>query len=60
MDLRIPTGSFFSLIGIILVCMGLFMPSVRAPLATANVNLYAGLAMAIFGSVMLWLAKQQL
>ncbi len=59
MDLRIPSGSFFLIIGVVLVCMGLFVRSAQAPLATGNVNLYAGLAMAIFGSVMLWLAKQQ-
>ena len=59
MDLRIPSGCFFLILGLVLMSMGLFVPSAKAPLALVNVNLYAGLVMAIFGSVMLWLAKQR-
>jgi hypothetical protein len=57
MNLQSTTGWFFLLLGAILICMGL-VSSDTAPLTTVNVNLYAGLTMAIFGGVMLWLAKQ--
>ena len=57
MDLRVPSGWFFLLLGAILIVMGSF-PADSAPLTTHNVNLYAGLAMAIFGGWMLWLSKQ--
>lgn len=57
-DLRIPIGSFFSLIGIILIILGLVDPSARAALTQVNINLYCGLSMLIFGSVMLWLARR--
>ena len=39
------------------MAMGAFT-TYSAPLTTHNVNLYAGLAMAIFGGWMLWLSKQ--
>jgi hypothetical protein len=57
LDLRIPSGWFFLLLGGILVSLGVFTPSLRAPLSTVNVNLYAGSAMIVFGGVMLWLAR---
>jgi hypothetical protein len=50
------TGWFFLLLGAILIGMGVFTSS-TAPLTTVNVNLYAGLVMAIFGGSMLWLSK---
>lgn len=34
------------------------MPNARAELTTANVNLYCGISMLVFGSVMLWLARR--
>lgn len=57
LDLRVPTGFFFSLIGLILVVMGLFLPSERAALTEANVNLYCGLVMLAFGLFMLTLSR---
>jgi uncharacterized membrane protein len=57
LDLRIPTGYFFSLIGLILLAMGIFTPSERAALTETNVNLYCGLVMLAFGVFMLALAK---
>jgi hypothetical protein len=57
MDLRVPSGWFFLVVGAILIAMGLFTTS-SAPLLTVNVNLYAGAAMAIFGGWMLWLSKR--
>ena len=58
LDLRIPTGSFFLLIGIILVAMGVLSPGERAALTDANVNLYSGAVMLVFGTFMLALARR--
>jgi hypothetical protein len=51
-DLRIPIGVFFLITGGLLVTM----PGARAPLTDAPVNLYAGVAMLVFGGTMAWLA----
>jgi len=57
MDLRVPSGWFFSLVGLILVGIGIFAPDAyTAPLTTENVNLYTGIVMLIFGIFMLLLA----
>ena len=56
-DLRIPIGAFFTLIGLVLAVTGVVTDS-RAPLETANVNLYCGVTMLVFGGVMLWLARR--
>jgi hypothetical protein len=58
MDLRIPSGAFFLLIGVILLVMAVEAPSARAPLTELNVNMYAGSAIALFGGILLWLAKR--
>ena len=57
LDLRIPTGYFFALVGLILLAMGILSPSERAALTEANVNLYCGLVMLAFGAGMLALAR---
>jgi hypothetical protein len=57
-DLRLPAGLFFFGLGLILCALGVFVPSLRAPLTDVNVNLYSGLAMLVFGAVMLVLAKR--
>ena len=54
-DLRNTVGAFFTLTGLLVIGTGL-VSSGRAPLDTANINLYAGIAMLAFGGVMLWLA----
>ena len=59
LDLRTPTGFFFSILGIILLAMGIFSPGLRASLTAANVNLYCGIAMLLFGGVMLLLAYRK-
>jgi hypothetical protein len=56
LDLRVPTGSFFTLVGVILLLMALFDPHARAALTDANVNLYGGLSMVVFGAFLLLLA----
>ncbi|MDE3160167.1 MAG: hypothetical protein KGM92_15475 [Acidobacteriota bacterium] len=58
MDLRIPSGLFFTLLGLTLTMMGLFSPGVRAPLTDVNVNLYAGITMLVFGAVLLLLGRR--
>jgi uncharacterized membrane protein len=57
LDLRVPTGFFFTLVGLILVIMGVFQPSERPALMDTNVNLYAGLVMLAFGVFMLTLSR---
>ena len=56
LDLRVPSGWFFTVLGLILLGMGLFAPETRAALSDANVNLYSGLAMLVFGLFMLLMA----
>ena len=58
LDLRITSGLFFVVVGAALMLIGVMMPEYRAPLTTANVNLYAGLAMGVFGGILLWLARR--
>ena len=57
-DLRTPIGLFFAIVGAVLVVLGLTSPG-NAPMTDANVNLYAGLAMLVFGAVMLLLARRR-
>jgi hypothetical protein len=54
-DLRVTIGGFFVLVGLIVGGTGL-IADYRAPLDFANVNLYSGISMLIFGAIMLWLA----
>ncbi|HYO83847.1 MAG TPA: hypothetical protein VES20_20760 [Bryobacteraceae bacterium] len=58
MDLRVPSGWFFLLAGIILVAVGV-IHAPTAPLTEVNVNLYTGAVLALFGGTMLWLARKQ-
>jgi uncharacterized membrane protein len=57
LDLRVPTGFFFVIVGLIVLAMGVFAPSERAALTDSNVNLYCGLVMLAFGLVMLGLSR---
>jgi hypothetical protein len=56
LDLRTPTGWFFSTLGVILLGVGVLQPGLRAALTTVNLNLYCGLVMLAFGALMLLLA----
>ena len=56
LDLRVPSGWFFTVLGLILLGMGIFAPETRAALSDANVNLYSGLSMLVFGLFMLLMA----
>ena len=57
LDLRLPIGVFFALTGIILLITA-FAGDSQAPLGPEDVNLYCGVSMLVFGSVMLWLARR--
>jgi len=58
MDLRVPSGYFFTLLGLILVGLGVLAPETRAELTEANVNLYSGLSMLVFGGFLLFMARR--
>jgi hypothetical protein len=58
MDLRTPSGIFFSLLGLILTAVGLVSPGLRAPLTETNVNVYSGVVILVFGLVLLALAQR--
>jgi hypothetical protein len=57
MDLRVPSGWFFLLLGVILLAVSWTAP--QAPLTDVNVNLYSGLCMSLFGGILLWLARKR-
>jgi hypothetical protein len=57
LDLRLPSGLFFAITGILLMVAGIADPA-RAPLTEANVNLYTGGVMTAFGLVLLLLARR--
>ena len=58
LDLRVPSGSFFTIVGLILCALGIFSPENRAELTDINVNLYAGVTMVVFGTALLLLARR--
>ena len=58
LDLRLPSGLFFSILGVILVGLGILAPDLRAPLTEINVNLYSGLSMLVFGAFLLLMARR--
>jgi hypothetical protein len=58
LDLRVPTGCFFTILGVILAGLGIVAPEMRAPLTDINVNLYSGLSMLAFGVFLLLMARR--
>jgi hypothetical protein len=58
MDLRLPSGLFFAILGVILVGMGIATPDLRAPLTDVNINLYSGLSMLVFAAFLLLMARR--
>ena len=58
LDLRVPSGWFFTILGAILLGMGVFAPDMRAALTEANVNLYSGIVMLAFGLFLLIMARR--
>ena len=57
LDLRLPSGLFFAITGVLLTIYGV-ADSSRAAMTTANVNLYVGVVMMAFGSILLYLARR--
>jgi hypothetical protein len=59
LDLRLPSGCFFAITGVLLTIYGLAVPG-NAPLtdASVNVNLYVGVIMMAFGNILLYLARR--
>ncbi len=57
LDLRIPAGWFFVLLGLILSVTGLAF-DFRAPLLDRNLNLEFGIFSLLFGGLFLWLARR--
>jgi hypothetical protein len=60
LDLRIPSGLFFVILGAIVLAVGLVQPDLRAPLTDVNVNLYSGVSMLLFGGFLLLMARRAL
>jgi hypothetical protein len=59
LDLRLPAGWFFSILGVILLGLGVLSPDLRASLTPLNVNLYCGIVILAFGGLMLLLASRK-
>lgn len=60
LDIRLPIGLMFSLLGVILTVYGLFTASDKAALDRSlgiNINLWWGLFILLFGALMLFLAR---
>ena len=59
LDLRLPIGLMFSIIGVLLVIFGLASdPVIYQRSLGVNVNLWWGLVLVVFGLVMLWLVRR--
>ena len=59
LDIRIPIGLMFSIIGLIITIFGLFTNSnteLYAKSLSININLWMGLLMLVFGGIMLFFA----
>ncbi len=56
LDVRLPIGSMFTIVGILLVIYGLTSnPAIYKQSLGININLWWGLVLVVFGLVMLWL-----
>jgi hypothetical protein len=59
LDLRLPIGLMFSIIGALLVVFGFASdPAIYQRSLGINVNLWWGLVLLVFGLVMLWLVRR--
>lgn len=57
LDLRLPIGLMFTIVGLMLVAFGLLADrAIYERSLGVNVNLWWGLALLAFGGTMLWLA----
>jgi multisubunit Na+/H+ antiporter MnhG subunit len=59
-DLRLAIGSMFSIFGVLLAVFGLLSnPEIYQRSLGININLWWGLVMLCFGSLMLWLGLRR-
>jgi len=59
LDLRLPIGLMFSIIGALLAVFGVASdPAIYQRSLGINVNLWWGLVLLVFGLVMLWLVRR--
>jgi hypothetical protein len=59
LDLRLPIGLMFSIIGVLLAVFGFASdPAIYQRSLGINVNLWWGLVLIMFGLVMLWLVRR--
>ena len=59
LDLRLPIGLMFSIIGVLLAVFGFASdPTIYQRSLGINVNLWWGLVLVVFGLVMLWLVRR--
>lgn len=59
LDLRLPIGLMFSIIGVLLALFGLASdPAIYQRSLGVNVNLWWGLVLLVFGLAMLWLVRR--
>ena len=61
LDIRIPIGLMFAIIGLIITIFGIFTNSDTAMYAKSlsiNINLWMGILMLAFGGIMLFLARK--
>lgn len=56
LDLRLPSGLFFAITGVILI--GVSFTNPQAPMTDSNVDLYTGIAMLVFGGLLLLFARR--
>ena len=56
LDLRLPSGLFFAITGVILIAVSFTNP--QAPMSGSQVDLYTGAVMLIFGAFLLLLAQR--
>ena len=58
LDIRLPLGLLFALVGLLLVAQGLFGAVSTVQTAGINIDLWWGVAMAAFGGLMLALSRR--
>jgi len=59
LDIRLPIGLLFTILGVLLTVYGVFAEStIYQRSLGVNINLYWGIALALFGAIMLILARR--
>ena len=59
LDIRLPIGAFFSLLGVLLIISGLMADEMHLERSLGhNLNLWWGFVILLFGAWMLWLSRK--